>query len=105
MDKNIAKVWTFKSESNPDKTYETLQYVDGSTSCNCPGWTKRAIRTCKHTRFVDQGIADSNCTSSHEYDAPVKAAKPAQHIQTTVKVKQAPPEKLKAPPARKINWN
>jgi hypothetical protein len=106
MSKAITKVWTFQSDSNPDKTYETLQYDDGTTSCNCPGWTRRVAqdgsRSCKHTRLVDQGLADSHCVSSHSYDSPVQAppAK-AKAIQTP----QAKPVKLKpATPARKIRW-
>jgi hypothetical protein len=87
MSKPIAKVWTFPSDSNPSKSYETLQYTDGSTSCNCMGWTRRVAadgsRSCKHTRFVNQGIANSHCTSSHAYNG-VQAA--PQKIQTTQKM-------------------
>ena len=71
MSSQISKVWTFRSDSNPSKSYETLLYKDGTTSCGCPGWTRRVAangeRSCKHTRLVDQGIADSHCDSSHEY--------------------------------------
>lgn len=71
MSKDVAKVWTFRSDSNPRKTYETLKYIDGTTSCGCPGWTRRVAangeRSCKHTRLVDQGIADSECESTHSY--------------------------------------
>jgi hypothetical protein len=67
----IIKVWTFKSDSNPDKSYETLQYDDESTSCNCMGWTRRVAadgsRTCKHTRLVDQGLADGEAVSFKDY--------------------------------------
>jgi hypothetical protein len=66
----ISKVWTFGSSSS-DKTYETLQYIDGTTSCGCPGWTRRVAadgtRSCKHPRLVDQGMADRECESSHDY--------------------------------------
>ena len=41
MNKQITRVWTFASDSNPNLEYETLQYADGSTSCNCKGWTRR----------------------------------------------------------------
>src|SRR5580765_5358875 len=71
MTKAIRKVWTFESDSNPNIEYETLQYSDGSTSCNCKGWTRRVAgdgtRSCKHTRYVDIGIADQNCVASHNY--------------------------------------
>ena len=72
MNKNISKVWTFASDSNPAVHYETLQYIDGSTSCNCMGWTRRVApdgsRSCKHTRYVDMGLADQNCTATHNYE-------------------------------------
>ena len=68
----IAKVWTFGSKSNPSKTHETLQYTDGSTSCGCSGWCKRVAadgsRTCRHTRLVDQGLADSEAVSFKDYE-------------------------------------
>lgn len=67
----VAKVWTFPSSSNPTKKYETLQYTDDTTSCNCPGWTRRTAadgsRTCRHTRLVDQGLADSEAASFKDY--------------------------------------
>lgn len=70
MAKDVAQVWEFQSSSST-KTYETLQYTDGSTSCNCPGWTRRVAadgtRTCKHIRMVDMGTADRECTGHHDY--------------------------------------
>ncbi|MGA2542496.1 MAG: hypothetical protein ABSG78_13160 [Verrucomicrobiota bacterium] len=73
MNKNIRQVWTFASDSNPNVSYQTLQYVDGSTSCNCKGWTRRVAadgsRSCKHTRCVDMGTADQNCTATHSYES------------------------------------
>jgi hypothetical protein len=74
MSKNISQVWTFSSDSNPSVSYQTLRYVDGTTSCNCKGWTRRVAldgtRSCKHTRFVDMGLADQNCTATHNYQQP-----------------------------------
>ena len=71
MTKNISQVWTFASDSNPSQEYETLQYSDGTTSCNCKGWTRRLAangsRSCKHTRLVDMGRADNHCQASHHY--------------------------------------
>jgi hypothetical protein len=70
MNKKISKVWIFLSDSNPNVQYETLQYVDRTTSCNCKGWTRRVVdgtRSCKHTRYVDMGIADQHCTATHDY--------------------------------------
>ena len=83
MSKVVAKVWTFESSSS-SKTYETLQYTDGTTSCNCPGWTRRTAadgsRTCKHTRLVDQDRADTESLSHKDYGTGEKAS--AKH--TTV---------------------
>ena len=60
--KKPVHMWRFQSSSGSG-TYETLQYNDGSLSCDCPGWTRRAIRSCKHTRAVELGDANSMCTS------------------------------------------
>lgn len=70
MGKDVAKTWNFESDSSPGKMYETVLYVDGSTSCGCPGWTRRGEpRTCKHTRMVDSGVADQGCSASTNYAA------------------------------------
>jgi len=72
MNKKITRVWTFASDSNPNIEYETLQYADGTTSCNCKGWTRRVApdgsRSCKHTRSVDMGTADRQCKATHSYE-------------------------------------
>jgi bifunctional non-homologous end joining protein LigD len=96
--KAIARVWKFSSSSNPDKSYETLQYEDGTTSCQCPGWTRRVAadgsRTCKHTRSVDMGTADTECTSSAAYgtvnSVPVKMQQPVQKMQQPVQKPHEP---------------
>ena len=71
MSNIINKVWAFPSDSNSNVTYQTLQYQDGTTSCNCKGWTRRTAldgsRSCKHTRLVDMGAADDQCLTSHQY--------------------------------------
>lgn len=108
MSKDIAKTWWFPSSSNPNNDYETLQYTDGSTSCNCKGWTmggKRldanGNRTCKHTRLVDAGLADAQAKRFVEY----KAVQTQSHRTTqTTPVKQTSKEKLSVNKARKIVW-
>jgi len=72
MTKQITRVWSFASDSNPNVEYQTLQYADGTTSCNCKGWTRRLAadgsRSCKHTRLVDMGTADRQCKATHSYE-------------------------------------
>ena len=90
MSKPILKVWTFSSDSNPDLEYQTLLYLDGSTSCNCKGWTRRLApdgsRSCKHTRWVDLGMADRQCTATHDYQTP----KPQPLIHHHAQIKNLP---------------
>ena len=60
-----------RESSSSSTRYEALLYEDGSTSCNCPGWTRRcthgpggiAIRSCKHTRSIDMGRAADDAIS------------------------------------------
>lgn len=86
MKKPISQVWTFVSDSNPDVDYETLRYTDGSTSCNCRGWTQRVAangtRSCKHTRSIDMGTADQQATATHSYEPANHQPKNQPHAQT-----------------------
>ena len=70
----IATCWTFAS-SKGGNHYQTLLYADGSTSCDCPGWCRRVAeagsRSCRHTRSVQLGTADSECDRMHDYRVPV----------------------------------
>src|SRR6266852_6372036 len=83
MNKPISRVWTFASDSNPTIEYETLQYIDGTTSCSCKGWTRRVARdgsrSCKHTRHVDMGTADRRCRATHNYESQKKEISHAKH--------------------------
>src|SRR5215218_5181516 len=91
MTKPIQRVWTFRSDSDPAKEYQTLQYVDRSTSCNCQGWTRRVAadgsRSCKHTRSVDMGTADRQSIATHDYTAaqPQSPQPRNQHAQRKIK--------------------
>jgi len=84
MTKPINRVWTFASDSNPNQEYETLQYTDGTTSCNCKGWTRRVApdgsRSCKHTRSVDMGTADHQCKATHSYQPNHHQPQPNQPV-------------------------
>lgn len=62
--KAIAVMYVFESESNPNKVYQTLHYTDGTTSCDCKGWTRRCVngqRTCRHTRLIECDMVPSDC--------------------------------------------
>lgn len=100
--KEIVKVWTFESSSS-NNTYETLLYTDGSTSCNCPGWTRRSQRTCKHTRAVDMGLADNQCIACHDYQSEKKPSVSLPEKQPVIK-KEPVKEKQNKPVVRKIRW-
>lgn len=68
----IATTFIFDSESS-SKQYQTLQYTDGTTSCDCFGWTKRCIngkRSCKHTRFVEAGLGARHAVKVVEQSTP-----------------------------------
>ena len=86
MSKDIATLFVFASDSSPGKTYQTLLYVDGTTSCECPGWkfkrktTGNGDRTCKHTRFIDAGMANVHAVKMVEYAR--AANRPAQRAIT-----------------------
>lgn len=109
MAKEQAKVWEFGSSSS-SKIYQTIKYTDGYVSCNCPGWTRRAVRECKHTNMVHMGSADNQCINMKDLmqakanPQPVKAPTPVQ------KVKKLPAKKKKATTdapveiVRKIHW-
>lgn len=83
MSKEIATLFVFESDSTPGKTYQAMQYVDGSTSCECPGWvfkrkTVNGQRTCKHTRYIDIGMANRHAVKVMEYAAVAGAARTIQ---------------------------
>lgn len=52
----MTKEFKFPSKSSPGKSYTTLLYTDGTTSCNCRGWTTKRSdkeRECVHTKKVE----------------------------------------------------
>jgi len=106
MSKDIAQVWTFTSSSNPNKSYEALQYTDGSTSCNCPGWTRRVAadgtRSCKHIRSIDMGIAGREATAHKDY---TKVSGPKKvTMKPNLAAGKAKKKDQVAVPTRKILW-
>lgn len=73
MSKEIATLFVFASESTPGKSYQTLVYIDGSMSCDCPGWkfkkktTADGERTCRHLRDIESGLANQHAIKTVEY--------------------------------------
>jgi len=44
---------SYSSKSDPNKGYTVCEVSDGTTSCDCMGWTRRnppGGRTCRHTQ-------------------------------------------------------
>lgn len=68
--KVICFVWIFQSNSGTAQ-YETLMYSDATTSCNCRGWCRKVLpdgsRSCRHTRLVDMGLAQTQALRFHDY--------------------------------------
>lgn len=56
----MPKTWVFQSDSNENVTYTTTLRDDGTRSCTCHGAKQLANGSisCKHTRLIDQGLAD-----------------------------------------------
>jgi hypothetical protein len=106
-DKTIAKTWRFKSNSNPDKTYETIQYTDGTTSCQCKGWIIKKEgreRECTHTRMVENGLADSHCVPGSIIDRTQKTRAPGLREQVRAPKGRTDKPVLTKIPTRKILW-
>ena len=107
INKAIAYSWMFGSKSNPNATpHETLQYTDGTISCNCSGWTRRVAedgsRTCTHVRMVESGLADSACLKKLDLTTGKIKPKP---IKVAAPIKEEVVEQKKAPNiVRKISW-
>jgi hypothetical protein len=77
MTKTITTVYFYESDSRPGKEYQTLKYSDGSTSCECRGWTQRVApdgsRSCRHTRDVESGQA-RGCVRWYDAHKPSQTA-------------------------------
>lgn len=105
MSKEIATLFVFTSDSSPGRTYQTLLYVDGSTSCECKGWIFRrrsagnGERTCKHTRYVDCGMANVHAVKMVEYSSVTVAPRMAQRAMPRPMLEQ---DELRAPIRRRV---
>lgn len=93
--KTVARTYYFDSSSGSN-TYETLQYTDGDTSCNCPGWTRRIAadgsRSCKHTRMVHAGMAETEAKNMVDY---TKGAVKAEQTQIQKPKRKNRPKPIK----------
>jgi predicted nucleic acid-binding Zn finger protein len=109
MNKDIRKVWFFKSSSS-SRQYQTLLYEDCSTSCDCPGWTKRVsalgLRSCKHTRLVEAGFADEQCDKLQVMPGPVvKTAAEAAEFTAKFSKLDKQPKQSTAPKVRAFSFD
>lgn len=55
--KSYTPAASYPSSSNAGKSYTVCEVSDGTTSCDCMGWTRRnppGGRTCKHTQDYEQ---------------------------------------------------
>jgi hypothetical protein len=100
----------FKSDSNPKTTYQTLQYTDGSTSCECKGWTRRVAadgsRSCKHTRSVDMGQADRECVSSNDYTSKaIPQNVKMSAVKASIAEKNTQPKANEPAKTRRFDWD
>ena len=67
-----GKVYTpaasYPSKSDPTKGYNVCEVNDGTTSCDCRGWTRRnppGGRTCRHTQDYELTLrADWNALNN-----------------------------------------
>lgn len=69
----------FESSSTPGKTYETvLNRYTGRATCDCPGFTRRSVKTCKHCEALigfaeTQGLMIKNRKGTRREARPVIA--------------------------------
>lgn len=96
MNKDIAALFVFQSDSNASVQYQTLQYVDGSLSCDCRGWTfKRGpVRTCKHVRFVEAGLGNIHAVKVVEYATVTTAPRQKQRAFTQADLQERRPGRV-----------
>jgi uncharacterized membrane protein len=110
----LVKTWTFRSASNPSKAYETQLHSDNTTSCNCKGWciARGGLRSCKHTRWVEQGVADRYSDGVWENPNHQRVQEQIRTVHEETKVSEkksktkAPKEKVStsSPARRVVNW-
>lgn len=96
MTKQISKTFFFSSDSDPDRTYQTLLYDNGETSCDCRGWVfkRGGTRSCRHTRFVEAGLGERHAIRV------IGSSKPS----TVVQVRGAGFATSDTGVGRKFNW-
>lgn len=70
--------FTFPSSSSAGVVYTTLVHDGNVITCNCPGYTRRSVRECKHTKQVaaQLGITPSKVEQGQLFEAPEGFIKP-----------------------------
>jgi hypothetical protein len=102
--KRVVGQFTTPSSSSAGKVHTTLIYEDGSTSCNCMGWTRRLTsdgrRSCKHTRIAAErqlwsgvrALAETGSKPFAKAGAPPPITAPKPNNKAAVSVAQRLPE-------------
>lgn len=97
MSRPVIRATYWFASSSGSGTYETLRYTDGTTSCSCPGWTRRVDknggRSCKHARMVEAGIGHLHATNWKENLSAAEAEYAHLTPTTAPKGKKATPPK------------
>jgi len=88
--KSYTPAASYPSKSDPTKGYNVCEVSDGSTSCDCMGWTRRnppGGRTCKHTQDYELTLrADWNAVNNGTL-APSVVRAPEPVVQAGVREK------------------
>lgn len=76
---------TFDSSSSSATYTATIDTTTGRGTCNCPGWTKRSVRECKHTKALAAEVGTSPTPAPAPTPKPVQGSLLAGPAQPTVK--------------------
>lgn len=89
-----GKVYTpaasYPSKSDPTKGYTVCEVNDGTTSCDCMGWTRRnppGGRTCKHTQDYELTLRADRNALNNGLPVPHATLAPEPVVQTGVREK------------------
>jgi hypothetical protein len=73
----LAKHVVEQLSSNGRTIYTAVLWVDGSTSCNCPGWANR--HACKHAKAAASATASVSLSNNAQVIQTEDAYQPGQN--------------------------